>query len=168
MRVLARSTFAAIALASVVALGGCSAIQGLIGGGDPVARDAETQEVTEAGTADVFSLQVGDCMDEPDAEEVTEVPAVPCSEPHDDEIYYEFTMPDGEFPGEEAITAAADAECAPQFDTFVGLAYAESVLDWYPYTPTEGSWTEGGDRVVQCVIYEPNVRTVGSLEGVAR
>jgi hypothetical protein len=168
MRVLARSTFAAIALASVVALGGCSAIQGLIGGGETVARDSDTQEVTEGGTADVFTLKVGDCLQEATSEEVSQVEAVPCSDPHDDEIYYEFTMADGEFPGEEAIYTAADEQCLPQFDTFVGLAYDQSVLDWYPYVPTEGSWTEGGDRVVQCVIYEPNVRTTGSLAGVAR
>jgi hypothetical protein len=167
MRMLARSSFAVVAVASVLALGGCSAIQGIFGG-ETVARDSETQEITEAGTADVFALNVGDCINDVDAEEVTEVPAVPCDEPHDNEIYYEFSMPDGEFPGDEATMAAAEEQCAPEFDKFVGLAYEESVLDWFPYTPTEGSWTEGGDRLVQCVIYEPQVRTSGSLAGVAR
>lgn len=164
---LARSSFAVVALASVIALGGCSAIQGLFAG-ESVARDSETQEITEAGTADVFQLNVGDCMNSVDAEEVSEVPAVPCGDPHDDEIYYEFTLPDGEFPGNDAIYEAADAECLPQFETFVGLAYEESVFDYYPYVPTEGSWNGANDRVVQCVIYEDGVRTVGSLAGVAR
>jgi hypothetical protein len=167
MRMLARSSFAVIALASVLTLGGCSAISGLFGG-ETVARDSETQEITEAGTADVFQLKVGDCLNDVDAEEVTEVPAVPCDQPHDNEIYYEFSMPDGEFPGNDGTMAAAEEECGPQFDTFVGLAYEESVLDWFPYTPTELSWTEAGDRVVQCVIFEPDVRTSGSLAGVAR
>jgi hypothetical protein len=142
-------------------------LQGVFGG-ETVARDSDTQEVTEAGTADVFTLRVGDCFDTVDSEEVTEVPAVPCGEPHDDEIYYEFTMPDGDYPGQDAIDAEAEAECGPQFDTFVGLAYADSVLDWYPLTPTEAGWNELEDRVVQCVIYEPSVRVEGSLAGVAR
>lgn len=170
MRMRVRSTFAAVALLSVVALGGCSAIQGLVGGGETVARDSDTQEVTEAGTADVFSLRVGDCFDDADtdSEEISSVAAVPCAEPHDNEIYYEFTMPEGEYPGDEAINAAADEQCALQFDTFVGLAYAESVLDFFTVTPTEGSWTGADDRVVQCAIYEPSVRVEGSLAGVAR
>lgn len=167
MRVLARSTFAAIAVASIAALGGCSALQGLIGAAEPVARDAETQEVVEGGQADVFTLKVGDCFDDVTEDEVYEVPAVPCGDPHDNEIYYEFTMPDGEYPGDDVITAAADAECRPQFEAFVGMAYAESVLDWFPFTPTEGSWSNG-DRVVQCAVYEPGARVSGSLAGVAR
>lgn len=167
MRVLARSTFAVVCLVSVIALGGCSAIQSLLGG-ETVARDADTQEVIEAGQADVFSLKVGDCFDDVNADEVTEVPAVPCGDPHDNEIYFEFTMPDGDYPGEDAVNAAADEQCAPQFDAFVGIAYADSVLDWFPFTPTEGSWTSGGDRVVQCVVWEPNTRVSGSLAGAAR
>ncbi|MFG6503080.1 septum formation family protein [Microbacterium sp. P05] len=171
MRTLTRSSIAAAALLSVIALGGCSAIQGLIGGGgETVARDADTQEVTEGGTADVFTLRVGDCFDDTsaDAKEISEVPAVPCDQPHDNEIYHEFTMPDGDFPGQEALDAAADEECAAEFDTFVGIAYADSVLDWAPFQPTEGSWTQLDDRVVQCIIYEYGVRVEGSLAGVAR
>jgi hypothetical protein len=169
MRVLARSTFAAVALLSVITLGGCSAIQGLLGG-ETVARDADTQEVTEAGTADVFSLKVGDCFDDETGatEEVSSVPAVPCAEAHDNEIYYEFSLPDGEFPGADAIDAAVTEECIPQFDTFVGLAYEESELEFFPFTPTEEGWNAASDRVVQCVIYEAGVRVEGSLAGVAR
>lgn len=152
-------------------LGGCSAIQGLIGGGQNVTRDAESQEVTEAGTADVFTMQVGDCFDDdPSAgEEVGDVPAVPCAEPHDNEVYYEFSMTGDEWPGDDAITAEAEAQCTPAFEEFVGIAYADSVLDWFPFTPTEGSWTELGDRVVQCAVYDASYAKVeGSLAGVAR
>jgi hypothetical protein len=153
-----------------LALGGCSTIQSLIGGGQNVTRDAESQEVTEAGTADVFTLQVGDCFDdEGGAEEVMDVPAVPCAEPHDNEVYYEFSLAGDEFPGEDAIRAEAEAECTPAFEEFVGMAYADSALDWFPFYPTEGSWNEMGDRVVQCAIYDGSLAKVqGSLAGVAR
>jgi hypothetical protein len=148
-------------------LGGCSAIEGLFGGPN-VSRDAESQEVVEAGTADVFTMRVGDCFDDVAADEVSDVPAVPCGEPHDNEVYYEFSMTGDEWPGQEAIDAEAQAQCGPQFDTFVGLSYEESVLNWFPFTPTQGSWDEMGDRVVQCVVYEPDTKVQGSLAGVAR
>lgn len=169
MRAMTRTSFVSIALLAAVSLSGCSLLQGS-GGGETVARDAETQEITEAGTADVFKLKVGDCFDDGDltGQEVSDVAAVPCAQPHDNEVYYEFTMSGEEWPGEEAIGAAVDEQCAPQFDTFVGLSFEESVLKWFPLTPTEGSWTQLNDRVVQCVVYENGVRVEGTLAGAAR
>lgn len=167
MRTRTRLAAAGILLVAGLALSGCSAIQGIFGG-PSVSRDADTQEVTEAGTADVFTMRVGDCYDDQSADEVSDVPAVPCADPHDNEAYFQFSMDGDEWPGDDAITAAADEQCTPEFEKFVGIAYADSVLDWYPITPTQGSWEELGDRVVICSIYEPSTKVQGSLAGVAR
>lgn len=75
---IARTTrLVAVPIAALLALtlGGCSAITDLLGGQN-VTRDSDTQEVTEAGDADVFSLQRGDCFNDESASEVSEVPAV--------------------------------------------------------------------------------------------
>lgn len=151
-------------------LGGCSALGGALGGGESVTRDAQSQEVTEAGTADVFALQVGDCFDDDamSGTEVSDVPAVPCGEAHDNEIYDEYTVEGDEFPGTDALTSDAETRCTPAFDEFVGIAYADSSLDWFPFLPTEGSWGNG-DRVVQCVVYDASgAKVEGSLAGAAR
>lgn len=167
MPVRSRIALAGGLLVLAIGLGGCSAIEGLLGGPD-VARDAESQEVVEAGEADVFTLRVGDCFDETNQEEVSSVPAIPCEEPHDNEIFHEFTLSGEEWPGDDAISAEAEAECGPQFDAFVGLPYAESVLVWGPMTPTQEGWEQFDDRVVQCIIWEPDTKVQGSLAGVAR
>lgn len=42
------------------------------------------------------------------------------------------------------------------------------MYEWFPLTPTEAGWDQLGDRVVQCVIYDPSLAKIeGSLEGVA-
>lgn len=165
---LASRALVVAALAFVtVGLGGCSVIQGLLGG-DQVARDSDTQQVTEAGTADVFDLHVGDCFDDESASEITDVPAVPCAEAHDNEVYYLFDLPDGDYPGDEAVSSGADDGCAAQFESFAGIAYDSSTLDWFTITPTEDTWNSVNDREVICSIYDPAGKTSGSLAGAAR
>ncbi|MGN7965467.1 DUF2510 domain-containing protein [Microbacterium sp. 22179] len=113
-------------------------------------------------------LEVGDCLPEGlDGEEFFEVTIVPCDGPHVDEIYYEFDLPDGEFPGEEALADAAIRECEPEFEDFADIAYEESELDYWWLTPTETSWA-GGDRTMQCLIYSYDGTVTGTLEGAAR
>jgi hypothetical protein len=162
---------AALLLSSAMLLGGCSQITDLLGGGSQAVRDAGSGEVSEAGQLDVFTLSVGDCVDDTGGSEVTEVPVVPCSDPHDNEVYYDFSIPDGDgsFPGDEAIQTAADEGCYAEFASFVGIAYEESTLDYSFYLPTQDSWERGGDRIVSCIIYDGTLAKVtGTLAGAAR
>lgn len=120
------------------------------------------------GSRTVLELDVGDCLRSSDlrAEAAVQV-AVDCSEPHDAEIYAATEMPDGEYPGIEAIRAAADDFCLPRFEDFVGLPYLASELDVYPLLPSEDGWTSAGDREILCVVVAPQDVT-GTLEGSAR
>lgn len=118
----------------------------------------------------VFDLGVGDCFDDdPNAgDAVAEVPTVDCTQPHDNEIYYEFSMTDAAFPGREATTQTAAERCIAEFEGFVGKSYAESDLDIFPITPTAESW-EQGDRVVYCVLYALDLsKLTGSMRGANR
>ena len=54
------------------------------------------------------------------------------------------------------IMAAVEAECVPAFSDFVGVEWADSTLDFWWITPTEETWTQANDRIVQCVIYKPD------------
>lgn len=158
------------AVALSLALSGCSALNGILGGND-AQRDDEGN-VTEGSNVDVFSLKVGDCMPATDASgEITDVDVVPCSEPHTDEVFYEFELADGDLPSDDEIQAEVEAECVPAFTEFVGTDYYESTLDFWWMTPTEETWTQANDRLVQCIIYQPDeagtdsVEIEGSLEG---
>jgi len=168
---------AGTALALSIALSGCSTINDLIGlsSGD-AQRDEETGEVTEGSNIDIFALKVGDCMPTSDTSgEITDADVVPCAEPHADEVFFEFSLAEGELPTDEEITTEVEAQCIPAFSEFVGIDYYDSALDFWWLTPTEKTWTQADDRLVQCVLYEPDpadpevsLVVTGTLEGAAR
>jgi hypothetical protein len=131
-------------------------------------RDAETQEVSEAGDADAFSLIVGDCFNEEAAAsetdtEVSSVPAVPCEVMHDFEVFHAFDLTDENYPGVDPISEQADAGCEAAFDTFIGTSYLDSALGYGYLYPSESSWQDG-DREIVCYVYGAEQNT-GSLAG---
>lgn len=162
----ARTALRPLALLGVAALGlsGC----GLLPTADPV-RDDEGAIVEAEANADVFSITVGDCTNDGDltASEVSSVEAVPCDEPHDNEVYAAFDVEGDEFPGSDEIQTIASEGCLEKFQPFVGAAYEESRLDFWPMTPTESSWGQG-DREVLCLVYDAELeKLTGSVEGLA-
>ncbi len=168
-RALTRALIALAAVAVALPLTGCSMVGNILSGGaaPQPERDETSQEIVEEGQADVFALRVGDCLNEVTEELVSEVPVVPCDQPHDEEIYFDFTIDGEEYPGDDVIQTEADTRCDAEFDAFVGLAYETSTLDFYPYRPSEESWTQLDDRVVSCVIYDPAGQVTGTLAGAA-
>ncbi len=134
--------------------------------GEP-ARDS-TGAIVEVGNASVFALRVGDCFDDDPsfAATVAEVATVPCSQPHDNEIYYEYSMGNAAFPGDDAALEAGAVRCLDEFHAFVGLDYLDSELDLFPITPSTESWAEG-DRVVYCALYALDLsKLTGSMQGI--
>lgn len=162
----------ALATASLaaVALAGCNVIQQFLGGsGGDATRDDNGQVIAGNDNADVFLIKVGDCVNDADLGDViTSIPIVPCTEPHDSEVYYELALPGSDFPGDDAVLEDAQTACFDAFETFTGIAGDDSELAFYPLTPTEDSWTQSNDRLVSCLIYDPAGQTTGSLEGAAR
>ena len=160
------TTLSAAALITVgLALGGCSA---LFPSSAPPATDSSTGEEIEQTDTDVFTLAVGDCLNDTEGTQVTEVPIVDCAAEHDFEVYADFEIAGDEFPGDEAVTAEADEKCLAEFEGFIGVPYDSSVLGYTFFTPTEDSWTQGGDRLVSCIAGDPNGKVTGSLAGAAK
>ena len=129
------ATVATIGLAAV-ALTGCSLITSALNGGE----------------SDVFTLKVGDCLNDGVTEtELSTVPVVPCDEPHDSEVYAAVIMDDEEYPGADATIAFADEQCYEEFEDFVGISYDESIYGFSYLYPSQESW-DGGDREILCQI----------------
>lgn len=85
----------------------------------------------------LFDLSVGDCINYPSSGELlTQVERVDCAEPHDGEVADILTMPDGDYPGDDAVFEYADANCPAETD--------------FELTPTEESWSIG-DREITCI-----------------
>ena len=165
-KIWARSLVAIAIGAATVALAGCSLLgQNGGGGNDSDGGDTGTGEGTDT---DAFAIKVGDCLNDATvSDEVSSVPVVDCSEAHDSEAYASIIMPDGDFPGEDAVTAAAEDGCLAEFEGYVGIPYDDSSFEVSFYFPTEGSWS-GGDREILCTVYDPNGQTTGSAKGSAK
>lgn len=156
---------AGAAAALSLALTGCSALNGILGGGSGDAdRDEESGQVTESSNIDIFALKVGDCKMESPEGLLSDADVVPCEEPHDEEVYYELKMDDGEF-SSEAVDAASQECIGDAFTNFIGIDYNSSSLEVYPITPTQDTWDQLNDRVIQCVVTNPAGQTTGSLAG---
>ena len=69
------------------------------------ASRSSTGEITRSGDLTANDLRVGDCFDlkDPDAEEISDVTAHPCTEAHEYEVFYVGTMAEGAYPGEDGI-----------------------------------------------------------------
>jgi hypothetical protein len=132
---------------------------------DESERD-ESGAVVEAGEVGLLRLKVGDCLGAEVIGEVESVPVVPCSEPHNSEIFHSFYLVGDVFPGEEATSKLAQEGCVAEFDTFIGVAYAESVWNLSAMHPTEQSWDDVNE-VLCDVFLVSGEDTVGSARGVA-
>jgi hypothetical protein len=115
-------------------------------------------------------LRVGDCFDlkDPDADEIDEVRALPCTEEHEFEVFFADALPEGGYPVDAAFDAFFERQCIPAFATYVGTPYRESELDVFWVVPTTEAWDDG-DRTVQCAVYHPRIhRLTESQKGSAR
>ncbi len=149
-------------------LAGAAALSLAACGPQDAQRDEATGEITASAEADVFSLQVGDCLDMSALAEQTEVetlPTLPCSDPHDGEVYAETTLADADkLPSD--LVAQAEEFCGAEFEPFVGMPYETSTLEVTYLHPTDASWGQG-DRGVQCVVIATQEPVTGTLEGSA-
>lgn len=151
-------------LGAALSLSGCSVLDGLI---PQTEQRDEEGTIVDGGDTDVFTIAVGDCL----VEDVTEgavstVKTAPCDEPHAGEVFSEYTFDGDDFPGEDAVFAKAEEHCSAAFESFVGMSYDDSALDFSYYYPDENTWTEANDRLISCVINDPNNQElVGTLQG---
>ena len=135
---------------------------------EPADTTTTTEGSSEPTDLDVFSLAVGDCFLDPTGDGGLEVvPGVPCSEPHDNEVFYIHTIDAADLPSDEEMTSLIESECYPAFESYVGLDYGSSELYIQPLKPSEGSWSQG-DRELVCVLYDPDGQLTGSAEGANR
>ncbi|MBD7958760.1 septum formation family protein [Microbacterium sp. Sa4CUA7] len=170
-----RPPLAAVGLvvAGLLTLSACSAAQFPTEGAQPQ-RDETSGQVTEGQEdVDVFSIRVGDCINSAaviEESQLQSIPVVPCSEEHEDEVYHAFdsSVSGEEYPGEDVLLDEADTVCAGDaFTEFIGVPFTESVLDYWPMYPSDGSWASG-DREILCMVYEGANLLTGSLAGAAR
>jgi hypothetical protein len=122
------------------------------------------------GGSSVQQFTVGQCVNDPvvaedGQQEVGTLPIVDCSEPHTGEVFYVEELTGSEVPAD--VASQADALCAANFESFIGLPYEESSLYLTSLYPTAASWSQG-DRQIVCLIVDGEGDTMtGSAQGSA-
>lgn len=140
-----RRVIGALAGGGVAIFAGASAVD------DNTTRN-ESGDIVESGGLGVLAINVGDCFQLPDAELVESVEGVPCAEPHDAQVYAEFDLPAGAFPGQTAVDEQGSRGCYDRWQASVGTIYEEdTVLDFTFFTPQEDGWN-AGDHEIMCAI----------------
>lgn len=135
-------------------------------------RDA-TGAIIDAGSVDAFNIRVGDCFDDTSSvigsdEEVTSLPAVPCANPHDNEVFAVFDVSVSDYPGADQMSVMAFDACRQRFESFVGMDYDTSSLDILTLHPSSDSWRMQNDREVVCALYDMEGNKVtGTVKGRA-
>jgi hypothetical protein len=137
-------------------------------------RDA-SGTVTSPGVVSTQRLREGDCFLDPglvglgagETKRSSSVRAVPCSQPHDLEVFAVVRVEATSFPGDENIAAQADTDCRARFDSYVGMSFDDSTLDIFYYLPTAGTWSRMNDRTITCSVADGG-RATGSLRGARR
>ncbi|AYC38820.1 DUF4190 domain-containing protein [Streptomyces griseorubiginosus] len=116
-----------------------------------------------------FSVVKGQCFDAPGEtlDGLTyDVDEVPCAGEHDGEVFGEFEMSGSVFPGDAAVSDAADERCYPLQDAYVMDTWSlPDDVDVYYFGPTRQSWRLG-DREISCIF--GNTDEKGTLTGSLR
>lgn len=136
----------------------------IFGAANKADRDGSGAIVGE-GNVNAFQIRVGDCFDDSNSlDEVTDLPGVPCSQPHDNEAYAILDLTIASYPGGDGMFELANTACLERFEAFVGRDYDSSSLDIFALYPSQQSWKQD-DREVVCAVYDMNAE---KLEGSAK
>ncbi|MEU1037571.1 DUF4190 domain-containing protein [Streptomyces sp. NPDC005551] len=127
------------------------------------------REAAAEGSEVTFSVGKGECFNAPGGSlegYAYDVDRVPCEGEHDAEVFADFTMPPGGYPGEDEITDTADTKCYALQDQYAMDYWAvPDDVDVYYFTPTRQSWNLG-DREITCMF--GNTDGKGGLTGSLR
>jgi hypothetical protein len=109
--------------------------------------------------AAIFSLQVGECFNGQNELGVT---PLPCSSPHEAEVFATFSLPETAWPGDDAAQAEAKAGCQQRIASYVNPELATAPLSQEYIYPNELTW-EAGVRTVICDVRSTNGPITGSV-----
>jgi hypothetical protein len=108
----------------------------------------------------VFKLREGDCVDSPNG---TLVSVLPCSTPHEAEVFATFALPGSRWPGTAAIASEASSGCVSRLTAYLNPQLAISLSQSFVY-PNQVAWT-GGTRTVICEVRASSGELTGSVHG---
>jgi len=126
-----------------------------------ILTDADSSSGTSGDTTTaVTRLSPGDCVNDiEESNSLRDLPVVPCSSPHDGEVYAVFDLAAGAYPGDTAVEQQSEKRCGDEFDGYASTP--DNNLELFYLHPLESSWSL--DRGVTCIATDPRGPRTGSL-----
>lgn len=109
----------------------------------------------------VFLLHQGQCLDSA-ANATVVAHALPCTQPHDAEIYGIFPVAGQRWPGAGALSTLAQRGCQSRLSDYLNPQLATSGLAEFYVYPNQGAWAAGGRSVI-CEIRGTHGKLTGSV-----
>ena len=151
------------ALAGVLAFGGVVLAMSLIS--RAIAGDADEnpdQRMSGAGDRSAVSLAMGDCFTSSQHKEVYSAVPVPCSRPHDGEVFATIAL-DGSSGADDVLARQSYHRCSDRLTDYVmddwSLPHTTGVNYYYPIREVQRS----DNRTVTCFTADTNGQTTGSV-----
>jgi Septum formation len=111
--------------------------------------DSRPAGASDTSTVTLDELKVGECLRVSDADNLPDdIPLVPCAQAHQLEVFGVFDLPEGAWPGDDSVEAAADQRCTPLFTSYVGASADDPKYTWSYYLPSKEDWSDDVRRVV--------------------
>ena len=120
-----------------------------------VLRGATGSSPTASGaTSTIGALDVGACYrlpsDDASSDSVSDVEVLPCTEPHDGQVYAHVPLTFDDYPSDAALTAAAESGCGDDSSLDSSVASSDTMSpSWY--APLEADWADS-PHAATCVI----------------
>lgn len=109
----------------------------------------------------IFQLRPGQCLNSaPNGAAVAH--AVPCAQPHDDEIYGAFRVAGRRWPGTAVLSEQARQGCQSRLSGYLNPQLDPSGLAEFYVYPNPGAWAAGGRSVI-CEIRGTRGKLTGSV-----
>ena len=132
--------------------------------GSQLAGRDDAGRISRGGTISATALTVGDCVNDlTDTRDLRSLPGVPCSQPHDGEVFAVFELRAGPYPGASVVDDQVGRECNARLARYAPEAIEDPSVGHFSVYPLESNWVRG-DREVACVATAGGP-TTGSLRG---
>ena len=109
--------------------------------------------------AAVFDLRAGQCFDGQNGLGVT---VLPCTSPHEAEVFARFPLAEADWPGDDAVQSAAQAGCQQRVADYMNQQLATNALSQEYIYPDQVTWA-AGVRTVICDVRSDDGLITGSV-----
>jgi len=143
--VVVAAVIAAVVVVTAIAVLGVRVLRGATGA-SPTASGA---------TSSIGALDVGSCYrlptDDTGSDSVGDVAVVPCTDPHDGQVYAHVPLTFDDYPSDAALTAAAESGCGADDSSLDASVASSDTMSPSWYAPLEADWADS-PHAATCVI----------------